>query len=106
MSPRTIERDFKVSEAIDAIGEISPEAKRKILSGEVDLNKKELRELTSKPKEEIETLATEIEDGTYERKVLGKQTSDKIDNLADSISSELKRLISGVKQYIMYKYGQ
>ena len=94
VSQATIERDARVSEAIDAIGEISPEAKIKILSGEVDFNKKELRELASKPKEEIETLATKIEDGTYERKASGTALSDKIDNLADSISSELRRLDS------------
>ena len=35
VSKNTISRDVKLSDAIDLIGEVSPEAKRKILSGEV-----------------------------------------------------------------------
>ena len=66
VSHNTIRRDAKLSEAIDAIGDISPEAK-KILSGEVDVSKRDLESLSSKPNEGIETLAAEIEDGTYEK---------------------------------------
>jgi len=67
VSPKTIMRDAKVAEAIDAIGEKSPEAKRKILSGEAIINKKYLETLASKSNEEISELAAMIEDGTYEK---------------------------------------
>ena len=92
VSQATIERDAKVSVAIEAIGEISPEAKRKILSGEAPVNKKDLRELPSKSKEELETLAIEIVDGTYGKKTDVPTGHDKIDALADSISTQLRRL--------------
>ena len=35
VSPKTIERDAKASKAIDAIGQASSEARRKLLSSEV-----------------------------------------------------------------------
>ena len=92
VSPKTIRRDARISGAIEAIGEISPEAKMKILSGEVDINKKELQELASKPKEEIETFTAQIEDGTYEKKTKVTPTPDNLDNLANSISAELGKL--------------
>ena len=92
VSAKTIRRDAKVSEAIDAIGEISSEAKSKILSGEAVVNKKDLRELPSKSKEELEMLAAEIVDGTYGKKTPMPSGPDQIDNLADSISAQLQRL--------------
>ena len=61
----TIMRDAKVAEAIDAIGDVSPEAKRKVLSGEVPIEKKVLQELSTKPKDEITAIAEMIEDGSY-----------------------------------------
>ena len=67
VSPKTITRDAKVANAIDAIGETSPETKRKILAGEAVLNKRDLQGLSSLPKEEIEAVAASIEDGTYEK---------------------------------------
>jgi len=60
-------RDAKVAEAINVIGEKSPEAKRKTLSGEASINKKDLETLASRSNEEISELAAQIEDGTYER---------------------------------------
>ena len=68
VSRPTIERDGKASEAIDNIGETSPEAKRKILSGEVKLDKKALAGLLSGPKEALEAVAGEIKEGTYTKK--------------------------------------
>ena len=54
VSPATIQHDVKVANVIDTIGETSPEAKQKILSGKSNISKKELEKLTTKPKEEIE----------------------------------------------------
>jgi len=65
VSYSTIKRDAKVAAAISAIGEVSPDAKRKILSGESNIDKKELERLSASPKEEIEAAAAEIENGAY-----------------------------------------
>ena len=54
MVPKTIRCDAKLAEALAVIGETSPEAKRKILSGEVSIDNKILQGLPVKPKEEIE----------------------------------------------------
>ena len=68
VSPKTITRDAQLANALDAIGETSPEAKRRILAGETKMEKNLLQELTAKPKEEIEAVAASIEEGTYEKK--------------------------------------
>ncbi|MCL1847744.1 MAG: hypothetical protein FWF91_07270 [Coriobacteriia bacterium] len=67
VSPKTIERDAKTAQAIDAIGDASPEAKRMILSGEVTINKKDLQELLTKSPEQIAQIAANIEGGTYDK---------------------------------------
>ena len=68
VSRATINRDAKLAEAIDAMGEVSPEAKRMILSGEAKLSKKELEQLSSMSNYELSEIATEIEDGAYEKR--------------------------------------
>lgn len=100
VSRNTIKRDAKVSESIDAIGGESPYAKRKILSGEIKLDKKELEELSFKTREEISDLAARIEDGTYEK---AKQKAPagvppletEIIKIAESFYSGLRKLSSG-----------
>ena len=68
VSRNTINRDAKIAEAIDAIGESSPEAKRMILSGEIKLSKKELEALSDMTNNELAEIALEIEGGTYEKR--------------------------------------
>jgi len=68
VSRNTIIRDAKVSEAIDAIGVTSPEAKKSILSGETGITKKHLNELISGIDEDIAETADKIEKGTFEKK--------------------------------------
>jgi len=68
VSKATIERDAKLSKGLDAIGEISPEAKRILLSGNVSINKSKLNALASMTRDELEALIAEIEDGTYKRR--------------------------------------
>jgi len=68
VSRNTIIRDEKLADALTKIGEISPEAKRKILSGEVPINKSKLEALASAPLEKAEAVAVEIEEGTYNRR--------------------------------------
>jgi len=82
VSPKTIRRDLKVASAIESIGEVSPPAKKMILSGEAGLDKKKLGGLSEKPKEEIEAVAAAIENGTYE-----KQNTSTSASYASSISS-------------------
>jgi len=67
VSPRTIERDNKTANAIDAIGETSPEAKRMILAGEAKIDRKTLKELSSLPLKEISVIGKLIEDGTFQK---------------------------------------
>ena len=68
VSGATIERDGKLAEALIAIGGISQEAKRKVLSGEIPVDRNKLQRLTKAPKEEIEKVANQIIEGTYNRK--------------------------------------
>ena len=72
VSRNTIHRDAKLAEAINAIGESSPAAKSKILSGEESIDKKALQELSSRQREEIEATAAEIEEGVYVKKKPGE----------------------------------
>ncbi|MCL2152435.1 MAG: hypothetical protein FWH57_05670 [Oscillospiraceae bacterium] len=115
VSRRTISRDAKLSTAIDALGESSPEAKRMLLSGELKLNKKDLAELSSMNSEEIQGIAAEIENGTYEKRpavptqpadiaptqqerspvdliLAGITPLNTADSLADVISSQLQNI--------------
>ena len=68
VSHNTVFNDAKGSETTDAIGETSLEAKKKILSGEVKIDKKELIALASATKEELADIAAQIENGTFEKK--------------------------------------
>jgi len=67
VSPRTIDRDAKTAAAIDAIGEKSPEAKRKILAGEMQISRKDLKEFSAMQTEELSDTVTKIENGTFEK---------------------------------------
>jgi len=68
VNAKTINRDARLANAIVSIGEVSKQAKEKILSCEVTINKKKLIELSSGSQEEIDSIAAEIENGTYKRR--------------------------------------
>ena len=78
----------------------------KVLSGEVAVNKKELQELSAKPAAEIEALALEIEDGSYERKPPAPKKAEdgnedpgfpvKPGELSDSNSAIIQRLVAAI----------
>ena len=109
VSPKTIRRDAKVAEAISAIGEASTAAKRKILSGEVSIDKRELERLSTMPREEIEEVAACIEGGTYEKKKAAVQMpagqgssrilvdmaplNNAINKVSNKLQSELTKII-------------
>ena len=71
VSKNTIGRDAKGADAIDAIGEASPEAKRMIIDSEVRIDKKDLLGMADMSSEEIAEIAARIENGTYEKKKAG-----------------------------------
>ena len=65
VSPRTIDRDAQFADALIAIGEASPDAKKSILSGETPITRKHLRELAADSEESLSELAGKIEDGSF-----------------------------------------
>ena len=83
VSPKTVRRDVKVHEALDAIGEASPEARRMILYNEVKIDKKVLESLASNP-EEVKRLAIAIENGTYKKEKPAPHREDESDEPAGS----------------------
>jgi len=68
VSPVTIRRDGEIAEVISAIGKVSPEAKRDILSGEARISRKQLRDMDYGSSDEIATIASEIISGTFAEK--------------------------------------
>jgi len=77
VSPKTIRRDAQLATAILAIGEISPEIKMDILSGKLHISNKQLHELASGTKEDIQELVKQIENGTFvSRAPPGAQDTD------------------------------
>ena len=87
MSPRTIERDVKVADAISAIGKSSTDAKRSILSGAASITRKQLQVLSGGSDADIELVATSIEEGTFERKGSAKPDSVKEEDFDDQIKT-------------------
>jgi len=67
ISNRTVRRDAQLAEAVEAIGNTSPAAKRDILAGKARISKKKLYELSAGPEEYIIDVAERIENGTYEK---------------------------------------
>ena len=68
VSRATIERDAKVATAINTIGETSLDAKRKILSGDVSISRKQLRELAAGSDDDVNEIAAKIDDDTFKSK--------------------------------------
>jgi len=60
-------KDKEVIDAIDIIGEYSHAAKRKILSGEVKIDKQVLKSLSTWQKEDIHRFVMEIENRSFEK---------------------------------------
>ena len=85
-------RNASLAEAINCIGEASPEAKRKILHGEVRISKNSLEALSSASREEIEAVAAEIEEGTYEGRASRNSSKVTADIASESILPEIRQL--------------
>ena len=97
VSPKTIRRDAQAAAAIEAIGEVSKPAKTMILSGEACLGKAELREISDCPKEELKTIATAIENGTYEKSEPVKPTRTNPENPVYGMVEALNSLEFAIK---------
>ncbi|MDR2572397.1 MAG: hypothetical protein LBD23_19160 [Oscillospiraceae bacterium] len=79
VSRATIERDGKVASALNEIAKVSPEAKRKILSGEIPVDRAKLQRLSNASKAELKEVVTQINAGTYNRNdYRNKKTPDSI----------------------------
>ena len=65
VSPKTIRRDAQLADAINIIGEKSPETKEKILAGQGNISRVQLRELASGSPELITKTIDKIIDGTH-----------------------------------------
>jgi len=66
VSSKTIRRDAQVASAISKIGETSPETKTDILSGKTQITRKQLQELSSGTKDDVETIVEQITTGNFE----------------------------------------
>ena len=71
VSPKTIKRDSQVANAVIAIGEISHDIKRDILSEKTKISRKRLRELASGSHDDIVEAVEQIKAGTFENKSIG-----------------------------------
>ena len=71
VSPKTIKRDSQVANAVTAIGELSPDIKRDILSEKTKISRKRLRELASGSHDDIAEAVEQIKAGTFENKSIG-----------------------------------
>ena len=98
VSRDTILRDRKLAESLIKIGEISPEAKMKILSEEMPINKSKLEALSSAPPEMLKTVATEIEEGTYNRRALSTAKREEISEIMINFS-EVQKLNSIINSF-------
>ena len=92
VSSKTIMRDAMTATAIETIGEISPPAKKMILSGEVGFDKGKLGSLPGRPRKEIEAVAASIENGTYEKQKNAPAQPPNSGRPADSILAEIHSL--------------
>jgi hypothetical protein len=113
VSRNTIKRDAKLAETLTAIGLVSPEAKRKILAGEVQINKSKLEVLSSASEDDIEEVALQIEEDEYKGRTNAPTTGDsttdnsatnssratKGDNNSSSILPEIQQLNLIIKDF-------
>jgi len=83
ISPKTVRNNAKKAEATNAIGEVSKEAKEKILNGSAGISKQDLIKLADAPKEEIEAAAKAIEEGNYVSAKPKKEAKPKPETKAD-----------------------
>ena len=100
VSPRTIERDSKLAEALIVLGEVSPEAKLSILSGETRVTRAELDAMLVGSEETVTEIAESIENGTFaERRVDNANANEKtLDTAFGRLSELIKKELTGLSK--------
>jgi len=88
----TIKRNAKLAEGLTSIGEIFPEIKKKILSGEIRVGKNRLESLASASTKEIEAVIDDIESGDFINRAPRNPGNAKLSLGSNSIITELKEL--------------
>ena len=93
VSKNTIKRDAQLANAIDAIGENSPEAKREILSGKSPITRQHLQNLAADgTDDEIKSIAESIEQGTYERPKKVKSSGGVFQSILDALNGVFEKI--------------
>ena len=95
VSSRTIDRDAKVADALVAIGKVSPDAKRDILSGNTVISRKDLRKLAGESEDEIAEATVKIKDGTFMKEPADSKTTGNA-NTQDSQAHGNKETLESV----------
>ena len=100
VSKRTIERDSKLADALIALGEVSPEAKLSILSGETRVTRSELDAMLTGSEESVAEIAESIENGTFaQRRADNSNANEKtLDSAFGRISDLIKRELAGLSK--------
>jgi len=98
VSPRTIERDSRLANALTAIGEVSQEAKLSILSGETKITRNELDAVLADPESLAADLADSIDTGSFaeQRKMKKQDSIQSLDTAFSKISTLIQKELKGL----------
>jgi hypothetical protein len=98
VSRPTIIRDEKLAIGLNRVNDVLPEAKMKILSEEVSVNKSKLETFAEAPLEKVTAFANEVVDGTYDRKAQSSAKREVINNIIE-IFPEVQELTTLVNNF-------
>jgi len=90
VSYMTIRRDSQLANAINAIGEVSPDVKMDILSGKTHITRCQLQELSNGKEEEVSDIVDKIVSGTFEGGKQGSSSSNGHDTDGTTDSGKLR----------------
>jgi len=76
VSRSTIKRDAQVADALNAIGDVSPDIKMDILTGKTRISKVQLKELAAGSEEDVSAVISQIEEGTHKSRRTGAGNTD------------------------------
>jgi len=82
VSRATIARDAQITNALNKIGEKSPETKTDILSGYTRVSRKRLQELASGTEDDVSVIVSQIIDGTFENRKISTSPDGSGSNLS------------------------
>jgi len=100
VSRNTIARDSRLADALIVLGEVSPEAKLSILSGETRITRAELDAMLTGSEETVAEIAESIENGTFaERKAEEAVANNRtLDSAFGKISDLIKKELTGLSK--------